>query len=403
MPCGATAQKVFTNAKITVTPVTHEPDVKSVLAKVELGEVDAGVVYVTDVRAAGSKVKGIAIDSSVNASTSYPIATLTHAPNPAGAQAFVDYVLSSAGQAVLTPDGFAAPVTGRGPRGPRPAAGRVPIALGRPGDSLRSLFLLLPLVALLVRAPWRGMPRILRDSQVLEALRLSLECASAATVLSFVFGVPLAWVLARSRLRGVAAAARAGHAAAGAAAGRRRRRAAARLRPATASSGRYLDQWFGITLPFTTPGVIVAETFVAMPFLIVTVEGALRAGDQDLEEAAATLGAGRMTTFRRVTLPVIAPSLLAGGGAVLGAGARRVRRDDHLRRQLPGDDADDAARGLPGPGDRPGGGDRAVPGAAGRLGRSSSSGCATAGCGPAMTPGPSTGPATGAAAPTVLV
>lgn len=109
VPCGATAQMVFTNAKITVTPVTLEPDVKSVLSKVELGSVDAGVVYVTDVRAAGSKVTGVPIDSSINASTSYPIATLTHAPNPSGAQAFVDYVLSSAGQTVLTQDGFATP------------------------------------------------------------------------------------------------------------------------------------------------------------------------------------------------------------------------------------------------------------------------------------------------------
>jgi molybdate transport system permease protein len=76
--------------------------------------------------------------------------------------------------------------------------------------------------------------------------------------------------------------------------------------------GRYLDQWFGITLPFTTAGVVVAETFVAMPFLVVTVEGALRSADRDLEEAAVTLGASRLTVFARVTLPSIAPSLLAG-------------------------------------------------------------------------------------------
>jgi molybdate transport system substrate-binding protein len=109
VPCGVVAGQVFANAKVTVTPVTQEPDVKSVLAKVELGSVDAGVVYVTDVRSAGSKVTGIPIDSSVNASTAYPIATLTHAPNAAGAKAFVDYVLSAAGSTVLTQDGFAAP------------------------------------------------------------------------------------------------------------------------------------------------------------------------------------------------------------------------------------------------------------------------------------------------------
>jgi molybdate transport system substrate-binding protein len=109
VPCGATALKVFSNAKITVKPVTLEPDVKSTLTKVELKEVDAGVVYVTDVRAAGSKVHGIVIPPDVNASTEYPISALSKAHNAAGAQAFVDYVLSAAGQAVLAADGFEKP------------------------------------------------------------------------------------------------------------------------------------------------------------------------------------------------------------------------------------------------------------------------------------------------------
>jgi molybdate transport system substrate-binding protein len=109
VPCGATAEKVFTNAKITVKPVTLEADVKSTLAKVESNEVDAGVVYVTDVRAAGSKVKGIVIPTDVNASTEYPIVALTKAPNAAAAKAFVDCVLSSAGQSVLSGDGFEQP------------------------------------------------------------------------------------------------------------------------------------------------------------------------------------------------------------------------------------------------------------------------------------------------------
>ncbi len=172
-------------------------------------------------------------------------------------------------------------------------------------------FLLLPLIALLVRAPWRGLSKVLSDSQVLTALRLSLECASAATVASLVLGVPLAWVLARARFPGLALL-----------------RALVTLPlvlPPVVGGvalllafgrngvlGRYLDSWFGVTLPFTTPGVIVAETFVAMPFLIVTVEGALRSSDLGLEEAAATLGASRLTVYRRVTLPLIGPSLLAG-------------------------------------------------------------------------------------------
>jgi molybdate transport system substrate-binding protein len=109
VPCGSTAATVFTNAKITVTPVTLEADVKSVLAKVELGEADAGVVYVTDVRAAGSKVLGIPIAADVNASTTYPIAALSKSTNSAAAKAFVAYVLSSDGSTVLTADGFAKP------------------------------------------------------------------------------------------------------------------------------------------------------------------------------------------------------------------------------------------------------------------------------------------------------
>jgi molybdate transport system substrate-binding protein len=109
VPCGATAAKVFTNAKITVKPVTLQPDVKSVLTQVELGNVDAGVVYVTDVHAAGAKVMGIVIPDSVDASTEYPIAPVSKSSNPSLAQAFVAYILSPAGQAVLTADKFEKP------------------------------------------------------------------------------------------------------------------------------------------------------------------------------------------------------------------------------------------------------------------------------------------------------
>lgn len=109
VPCGVTAAKVLANAKLTVKPVTEEVDVKSVLSKVTLGEIDAGVVYVSDVRAAGKRVTGIEIPADVNASTSYPIATLTKAPNKATARAFTDYVLSDAGTTVFITDGFTAP------------------------------------------------------------------------------------------------------------------------------------------------------------------------------------------------------------------------------------------------------------------------------------------------------
>jgi molybdate transport system substrate-binding protein len=109
VPCGAVAAEVFKNAEIAVKPVTLEPDVKSTLSKVELNEVDAGMVYVTDVRAAGSKVKGVVIPTRLNASTEYPIAELTKAHNPAAAKAFIDLVLSPPGQSVLTADGFEKP------------------------------------------------------------------------------------------------------------------------------------------------------------------------------------------------------------------------------------------------------------------------------------------------------
>jgi molybdate transport system permease protein len=193
----------------------------------------------------------------------------------------------------------------------RPAPGRgVPPVLAVPA-AIGFCFLLVPLLALLVRAPWRGLPGLLSDPAVLTALRLSLECATAATVASTVLGVPLAWVLARARFRGLAVL-RAlvtvplvlppvvGGLALLLAFGR------------TGIAGRYLQDWFGYSLPFSTAGVVVAETFVAMPFLVVTVEGALRSADRELEEAAATLGARRLTVFARVTLPLVAPSLLAG-------------------------------------------------------------------------------------------
>ena len=172
-------------------------------------------------------------------------------------------------------------------------------------------FLVLPLIGLLVRAPWSNLAQVLAESAVLDALRLSLVCATSATALSLVFGVPLAWVLARARFpgRGLLRALVTlplvlppvvGGVALLLAFGRR------------GIVGQYLDAWFGFTLPFTTLGVVVAETFVAMPFLIVTVEGAFRSSDRGFEEAATTLGASRLTVFRRVTLPLIRPSLIAG-------------------------------------------------------------------------------------------
>jgi molybdate transport system substrate-binding protein len=109
VPCGVVAAEVFKNAGITVKPVTLQADVKSVLTQVELGNVDAGMVYVTDVLAAGSKVKGVVIPASDNASTLYPIATVSSSKNKTEAQDFVAYVLSPAGQKVLAAAGFEKP------------------------------------------------------------------------------------------------------------------------------------------------------------------------------------------------------------------------------------------------------------------------------------------------------
>jgi molybdate transport system substrate-binding protein len=109
VPCGVLAAQVFKNAGVTVKPVTLQPDVKSVLTQVELGNVDAGMVYVTDVKAAGAKVKGVPIPASDNASTLYPIATISNSTHQAEAAAFVAYVLSPAGEQVLTAAGFQQP------------------------------------------------------------------------------------------------------------------------------------------------------------------------------------------------------------------------------------------------------------------------------------------------------
>ncbi len=109
VPCGVVAAEVFKNAGITVKPVTLETDVKSVLTQVELGNVDAGMVYVTDAMAAGTKVKGVTIPASENASTLYPIATISNSKHMSEAQAFVAYVLSPAGQQVLAAAGFEKP------------------------------------------------------------------------------------------------------------------------------------------------------------------------------------------------------------------------------------------------------------------------------------------------------
>ncbi len=175
---------------------------------------------------------------------------------------------------------------------------------------LAVLFLLLPLAALLARAPWTGLPRLLAEPQVRTALQLSLVTAGSATVLCLLLGVPLAWVLARLRFPG-----------------RRLLRALVTLPlvlPPVVGGVGLLYAFgrrgllgpalgeLGLSLPFTTYGVVLAEAFVALPFLVLAVEGALASSDQRYEQAAETLGATGWTVFRRVTLPLVGPSVAAG-------------------------------------------------------------------------------------------
>jgi molybdate transport system permease protein len=173
------------------------------------------------------------------------------------------------------------------------------------------LFLVVPVLGLLVRTPWTTLGDVLTRSESLTALRLSLVCASLATVVCMVTGVPLAWVLARGDFPGRALL-RAlvtvplvlppvvGGVALFTAFGRK------------GLVGGPVFDVFGVALPFTTAAVVVAEAFVAMPFLVIAVEGALRGADRRYDEAAATLGASRWYTFRRVTLPLVAPGVAAG-------------------------------------------------------------------------------------------
>ncbi len=187
---------------------------------------------------------------------------------------------------------------------------RTPAALFALAGIGAALFLL-PIIGLVGRTPWSDLPSLLTSDIVLDALRLSLIASVGATAISAVLGLPLAFVLARVEFKGRSVV-RAlvllplvlppvvGGAALLFALGRR------------GVIGEPLYSMTGIVLPFSTWGVLVAVTFVAMPFLVITVEGALRNLDQRYEDAASTLGAGRWTVLRRVTLPMIWPSVVAG-------------------------------------------------------------------------------------------
>jgi molybdate transport system permease protein len=201
-------------------------------------------------------------------------------------------------------------VTAGRSRARRAAGLGTPLAIVPPA-LIGVLFLALPTVGLIVRTPWGDLGRIYREEQVWTALRLSIISSLEATAVSLILGVPLAWMLARLRVPGIGIA-RAlvtiplvlppviGGVALFNALGR------------NGMLGDPIRAVLGHDLPFTFPAIVVAQTFVAMPFLVITVEGAFRISDRGVEEAAATLGASRTRIFARVTLPLVLPAIVAG-------------------------------------------------------------------------------------------
>ena len=196
------------------------------------------------------------------------------------------------------------------PRSAPVALGRPPWLLVAPG-ALAALLLVLPLVTLVFDTPWASFGSQLTQPEVRQALGITAWASFVTVIACLLFGTPLAWLLARVEFPG-----------------RSLVRAAVTvplvLPPVVAGValvtalgrngliGGLLDSGFGVTVPFTTTGVVVAHTFVSMPFYVLSVEGALRASGERYDVVAATLGADRWTTFRRVTLPLALPGVLAG-------------------------------------------------------------------------------------------
>ncbi|MFE4603011.1 ABC transporter permease [Kitasatospora indigofera] len=197
------------------------------------------------------------------------------------------------------------------PPPPRRAAGaRAPVALALPAVAAVA-FLLLPLIGILARTPWEDLFSHLTSPEVTQALRLSLVVSFSALGLSLLLGVPLAWTLARVPFPGRSLV--------------RSLVLLPMVLPPTVGGvalllgfgrrgllGPWLEGWFGITLPFSTAGAVVASTFVAMPFLVISLEGTLTALHARYEETAASLGARPLRVFLTVTLPMAAPGLAAG-------------------------------------------------------------------------------------------
>ena len=196
-------------------------------------------------------------------------------------------------------------------RAPRPILAVATVAV---------IFISLPVVGLLQRTPWSSLDELLSRDSVIQPLLLSLLVSVIAVLVVVVIGTPLAWTMARVDMPG-----------------RRIVRALVLLPmvlpPVVGGTallfalgrrgliGQWLDQWFGLTLPFTTLGAVVTAVFVALPFYVIAVEGALESGTDDLEQMAGTLGAEPMRVLRRITLPRL---LLAMGAGMALAWARAL-------------------------------------------------------------------------------
>ncbi|MGN0064198.1 MAG: molybdate ABC transporter permease subunit [Nocardioides sp.] len=192
--------------------------------------------------------------------------------------------------------------------------GRPPALLMVPA-ALATALLVVPLVAMVAATDLVHLADHLTTRSAREALVLSLATSTAAIVVCLLLGLPLAWLLARVEFRGrgvVRALVTVPLVLPPVVAGVALRTAFGR----TGVLGQPLLEWTGFAFPFTTWGVVLAHVFVSMPFVVISIEGALRSADPAYEAAAATLGASRWTAFRRVTVPLAMPGIVAG--AVLG-------------------------------------------------------------------------------------
>jgi molybdate transport system permease protein len=191
-----------------------------------------------------------------------------------------------------------------------PCLGRPPLVLLVPG-AVAALLLVVPMVTLVVDTPWGQFVDQLTSEAVGEALWLTALASMLTVVLCLLLGTPLAWLLARVAFPGrsiLRAAVLVPLVLPPVVAGVALVTALGR----TGAVGRPLDAMFGLTIPYTTTAVVIAHTFVSMPFYVLSVEGALRSAGEEFDAVAATLGADRWTTFRRVTLPLALPGVIAG-------------------------------------------------------------------------------------------